>query len=67
MASNEEPRETYIIPQNYEDNLVTSTGISYRNIIEGAIIFGFFVLVFWFLPLPLKVRIILILLFNFWG
>lgn len=44
--------------------MITASGKSFRNIIEAVIFLGIFVLIFGFLPIPFKVKIILITLFG---
>lgn len=52
----------YIIPPNFEGDSVTASGISMRNLIEGVVFFVASVLIFAFLPIPLKIRIVLIVI-----
>lgn len=61
---NEEKSNQYYIPPNYEDNFVTYSGRSTRNVIEAVLFFAFFFLIFIFIPIPLRYRIILIILFG---
>lgn len=44
--------------------MITASGKSFRNIVEAVIFLGVFVLIFGFLPIPLRVKIILITLFG---
>lgn len=57
-------KNTYVIPKNYEDNLVTSSGRSMRNVVEAIVFFGIVVLIFVFLPIPIKIKAILITFFG---
>lgn len=50
----------YNIPKNYEDNMITASGKSFRNVVEAVLFLGIFVLIFAFLPIPLKAKVILI-------
>lgn len=54
----------YFIPKNYEDNMITGSGRSMRNVVEAVIFFAIFVLIFGFLPISVKARIVLIILFG---
>lgn len=56
-----ERENEYIIPNNYEDNLVTGGGRSMRNVIEAIIAFGIFVCIFAFLPISLNIKVVLII------
>ena len=38
----------YFIPKNYEDNMITGTGRSMRNVVEAVIFFAIFVLIILF-------------------
>lgn len=61
----DEKNETYVIPQNYEDNLVTASGINMRNIIEGVILFVIIGGLIWLIPMEsIKIKAILIILFG---
>lgn len=61
----DENRKSYMIPQNYEDNLITASGISIRNIIEGVILFAIIGGVIWFIPIEsVKIKAILIILLG---
>lgn len=61
----DEKHETYVIPQNYEDNLVTASGINMRNIIEGVILFVIIGGLIWLIPMEsIKIKAILIILFG---
>ena len=63
MSNNRQ--KTYTIPQNYEDNLITSSGISIRNIIEGVILFAIIGVPLWFVPITsIKIRVILIIVLG---
>ena len=35
----------YFIPKNYEDNMITGSGRSMRNVVEAVIFFAIFVLI----------------------
>lgn len=54
----------YNIPKNYEDNVITASGKSVRNIIEAVAFFGIFALIFGIMPIPLKIKVVLIMLFG---
>lgn len=60
----EERSPAYIIPKNYEDSFITSGGISFRSIGEGAILAALTIPVFIFLPMRLLYRAILIAVFG---
>lgn len=60
----EERSPAYIIPRNYEDSFITSGGISFRSIIEGAVMAAVIVPIFIFLPIQLLYRAILIAVFG---
>lgn len=44
--------------------MITASGKSMRNIIEAVIFLGIFILIFGFLPIPLKIKVVLITLFG---
>lgn len=54
---NEEKNLVYYIPQNYEENAVTISGIKYRNLVEGIILLGIVVAILWFIPIAIKPKI----------
>lgn len=64
MKISSEKQKQYYIPPNYEDNFVTYSGRSTRNVVEAVLFFAFFLLIFIFIPIPLRYRVILIILFG---
>lgn len=66
MARKDENQElSYYIPKNFEEKSVTTSGLSYRNIIEAVVIVGAIVAILWYVPIEsLKVKIIIGLIFG---
>ena len=65
MQLQEESKNTYVIPQNYEDNLITASGIKIRNVIEGIILLAITGGLIWLLPIDsIKIRIVMIIVFG---
>lgn len=64
MSEEENLSPAYVIPRNYEDSLITSAGLSFRSIGEGAALAVLTVPIFIFLPIRLLYRAILIAIFG---
>lgn len=59
MARKDEDKNLeFIIPANFKENNVTANGIPYRNVAEAVVLVGLVVLILWFIPIPLNIKII---------